>query len=114
VIIITSKFRYRARRIKKKGKEKFHFPIRLEKIIIKSEVTSLHSKVFAILQVTIHNFEYRLWKAHAEESKGDFGVSVNLAQLEESAGDLCWILKNKKEKHKGISHLNLDTLNPRK
>jgi hypothetical protein len=44
-----------------------------------SEVTSLHPKVLAILQVAIHNFENRLWKAHAKKREGYFGVSVNLA-----------------------------------
>ena len=47
--------------------------------IITSEVTSLHPKVFAILQVAIHNFENRLWKSHAKKSEGYFGVSVDLA-----------------------------------
>ena len=50
----------------------------LEDIII-SKVTPLHRKVFTVLQVAIHNFENRLWKAHAKKREGYFGMSVYLA-----------------------------------
>ena len=60
--------------VEAKKKEEFS----LEYIIV-SEVTSFHPKIFTVLQVAIHNFQYRLRKTHAKKREGYFGMSVDLA-----------------------------------
>jgi hypothetical protein len=51
-----------------------------------SEVIPLNLEDLPILQVAVHNFEDRIGQPHAQERKGDFGMTMDLAKFEETSG----------------------------
>ena len=58
-----------------------------------SEVVPLNLERAPICEVALHDFHHGLREAHAQQGPLDFGVSVDLAQLEEATSDLCRVLQ---------------------
>jgi hypothetical protein len=55
-------------------------------------IPPLNLKVSPITQITLHNLQYALRQAHADQCIRDLRVAVDLSELEECAGDVGWIL----------------------
>lgn len=56
------------------------------------EVIPLDLERAPVREVALHDFHHGLWKAHAQQGPLDFGVSMDLAQLEEATSDLGRVL----------------------